>query len=584
MINSRPSEWIDWILTTLRWLFLVGMAVAVAIQDRMSLLVALALLAAALWNFLLTVWASLGHRLPAHRLVNLAGDLLISYLLFFLSGGITGSLSWVGVLPLITTSLYFSLRSTLLIALLNLAVQGLIGLISAPPAAVLLFVGTLAPLYLVLSLLFSYLNHKIIQRKALPEKQTATNDPDPEREQSLNRQVIFNLISELTSSLNYQRVLDTALDLSASAITEHEEQADKLVGAVLLFSKQDNGLPELQVGSARHFTPTDLRICLPGTAGLIGRSIDNGEPHLSKDPANDPELGRIIALRACQSAYSIPLRLNLDTYGVLLFAHPEPDFFTAERREILDIVGNQSVIAIQNARLYQDLEQEKERMMAIQEESRKKLARDLHDGPTQSVAAIAMRVNFARRLIERDAKAAADEMFKIEELARRTTKEIRHMLFTLRPLVLESQGLSAALGSMADKMHETYGQNVIIQSDQRVVEELEMGKQGVIFYIAEEAVNNARKHARAAHIWVRLKQAEPDLALLEVEDDGVGFDLKATDANYENRGSLGMVNMRERAELVNGLLQIDSAVGKGTRIRLLIPLSEAAADRIRRGL
>src|SRR5512140_3158149 len=117
---------------------------------------------------------------------------------------------------------------------------------------------------------------------------------------------------------------------------------------------------------------------------------------------------------------------------------------------------------MQNARLYSDLEQEKERMLEIQEDARKKLARDLHDGPTQSVAAIAMRVNFARRLMERDAKAAAEELFKIEDLARHTTKEIRHMLFTLRPLILESSGLTAALEAMAEKMHETYSQNVLI--------------------------------------------------------------------------------------------------------------------------
>jgi len=241
------------------------------------------------------------------------------------------------------------------------------------------------------------------------------------------------------------------------------------------------------------------------------------------------------------------------------------------------------VVAIQNARLYHDLEQEKERMTEIQEEARKKLARDLHDGPTQSVAALAMRVNFARRLMDRDARAAAEELFKVEDLARRATKEIRHMLFTLRPLILESQGLVAALQSMAEKMKETYDQNVVIEANPEVVSQIEVGKQGVIFYIAEEAVNNARKHAQAAHIWVRLKEAGKDLALLEIEDDGVGFDLESVDATYDHRGSLGMVNMRERTELVNGVLQLDSAEGRGTRIRVIIPLTEDAADRIRRG-
>ena len=170
-----------------------------------------------------------------------------------------------------------------------------------------------------------------------------------------------------------------------------------------------------------------------------------------------------------------------------------------------------------------------------------------------------MRVNFARRLMERDIKAASDEMYKIEDLARRTTKEIRHMLFTLRPLVLESQGLVAALESMAEKMNETYDQNVTIQAEPRVVDELEAGKQAVVFYIAEEAVNNARKHAQAAHIWVRLKMLKENISLLEIEDDGGGFDVGAVGSSYESRGSLGMVNMRERTELVNGVLRIDSA-------------------------
>jgi len=184
-------------------------------------------------------------------------------------------------------------------------------------------------------------------------------------------------------------------------------------------------------------------------------------------------------------------------------------------------------------------------------------------------------------LIERDTDAAADELFKVEELARRTTKEIRHMLFTLRPLVLESQGLVAAFESMAEKMRETFEQNVIIEADQSVIPNLEPGKQGVVFYIGEEAVNNARKHAQAAHIWVRLKPAGEGIVLLEIEDDGVGFDVGEVNQNYESRSSLGMVNMRERTELVNGVLQLTSAKGKGTQIRVYIPTTEGAAEKLR---
>jgi signal transduction histidine kinase len=137
---------------------------------------------------------------------------------------------------------------------------------------------------------------------------------------------------------------------------------------------------------------------------------------------------------------------------------------------------------------------------------------------------------------------------------------------------------------MAEKMKETYDQTVLVSVDPALVPELEIGKQGVIFYIADEAVTNARKHATAEHIWIRLKSIQEDLALLEIEDDGVGYDVEAVDASYEHRGSLGMVNMRERSELLNGILKIDSARGKGTRVRVLIPLTEEASDRLRRGL
>jgi signal transduction histidine kinase len=394
---------------------------------------------------------------------------------------------------------------------------------------------------------------------------------------------VYNLISALNATLNYQRVLDTALDLSSDALGKIKPSQERMVSAVLLFSENDGGQPHLSVGSARRFTPADMRITVTGTSGLVGEAIEEGVSTFTKEIAEDPELSRFVGLRGCKSVYCVPISSGLDRYGVLVFAHPEPDYFTPSQREVLDLIGTQTMIAIQNARLYQDLEQEKERMMDIQEEARKKLARDLHDGPTQSIAAIAMRVNFARRLMERDAKAGAEELYKIEDLARRTTKEIRHMLFTLRPLVLESQGLVAALEAMAEKMKDTYGQNVTIVADPNVVSELEMGKQGVIFYIAEEAVNNARKHAQAARIWVRIKAIEKEVALLEIEDNGVGFNVGAVDASYELRGSLGMVNMRERTELVNGILQIDSAEGKGTRIRVFIPLSEEASDKLRRG-
>ena len=147
------------------------------------------------------------------------------------------------------------------------------------------------------------------------------------------------------------------------------------------------------------------------------------------------------------------------------------------------------------------------------------------------------------------------------------------MLFTLRPLILESQGLVSALHQLADKTRDLTGHEVLVEVDGEEADGLQASGQGLVFFIAEEAVNNARKHAEAEHVWIRLRREGPSL-VMEVEDDGVGFNVGAVDASYAQRGSLGMVSMRERTELLGGSLTVDSVEGRGTRVRLTVPLTE----------
>ena len=397
--------------------------------------------------------------------------------------------------------------------------------------------------------------------------------------ESLEREVIrlrslLRMTATLNATLNYERVLEMTLDMANSALTDAQDT--QLVSVLMLFNHED-----LYIAAARGLPHADMRVTFPGERGILGESLSTVQTRISNTPSGDSELKRLTAVHNCKLVVCIPLVVGLEIYGVLLFAHARDGFLTQDRIELLEAISHQAMIALQNARLYQDLEQEKERIGEIQEEARKKLARDLHDGPTQSIGAIAMRVNFARRLLTRDPEQAAGELFQIEELARRTTKEIRQMLFTLRPLILESEGLIPALNQLSEKMHENHNQNVIIEADETVLEDMEVGKLGVIFFIVEEAVNNARKHARAKHIWVRLTR-KGDLIHLEIEDDGVGFDVSSIQSNYEQRDSLGMVNLHERAELVNGILKIDSAPGGGTRISVTVPGTIEAAERLHR--
>jgi signal transduction histidine kinase len=565
----------DWFAISLRWAAMVGLVGSLALGESLTVALTWPLALLIVWNMAMTVLASLNTRLPYHRQINLAADVLLSGALFWVQGGLAGPASWVGLLPILTGAAYYELAGALAsaccFALLAFAMSRF-SPAAKSPLTLIWIAGNLS-----LGGLFGFLGTQLMKRLRIRRRGWLEADEKKRNFQSERLRAIYELISTLTATLSYKRVLDSALDMGYSALSpDADENANEpLVSVVLLFRGG-----QLRVGSARRFTVADMRVTFDGSEGILKKVFDEGEPIFSKDIGYDPELGRVIAFRNCTSAYCFPLRSGFNVYGAMLYAHPDPNYFNSDRRDLLDIIGRHAVIAIQNARLYQDLVEEKERMIEVHEEARKKLARDLHDGPTQSVAAMAMRINIARRMLEKNAKGVPEELTKIEDLAHRTTKEIRHMLFTLRPLILESQGLGAALKSMADKMRETFNQNVIISIDERIASQMELGKQGVIFYIIEEAINNARKHANASNIWVRLQPFQEGVALLEVEDDGIGFDVEAVNKAYDKRSSLGMVNLRERAELVNGLLNIQSALGKGTKVMVYLPLSEEAADRL----
>jgi signal transduction histidine kinase len=566
----------DWFAISLRWIMLVGLIVSLGLGDKLGLSISWPLGLLVAWNLGMAALAGMNMRMPYHRPVIVLADIALAGAFYWVQGGLHGPAVWVGLLPILTGSIYFELLGALFASLLF---SGFIIYAGVQEEGDLPLAITISTTLVVLGLIFGFLGRSMIAHMRKNRALWQDSEEKKSAMQAERMRAIYELTTTLSSTLSYKRVLESALNMSAAALNPDPEQLlnDPLVGAVMLF----NG-GKLRVGSARRFTTADMRATFDAAEGVLKKTLDEGDPLFFKDIGYDPELGRVIALRNCTSGYCFPLRSGFNVYGVMLFAHPDPEYFTTERRNLLDIIGRQAVIAIQNASLYQNLVEEKERMVEIHEEARKKLARDLHDGPTQSVAAMAMRLNITRRMLTKDVKGATEEIVKLEELAHRTTKEIRHMLFTLRPLILESQGLAAAVQAMADKVMETYSQKVTLNIEERVTTQLEMGKQGVIFYIIEEAVNNARKHASAPVIAVSLRQMDAGISLLEITDNGMGFDVKAMTEAYDKRASssLGMVNLRERAELVNGLLQIDSALGKGTKVQVYIPLTEDAADRL----
>ncbi len=572
----RPGRHLDRILFWLRWLLLAGVAlpgpltgdalgIAPGYRDERVLLV---LAAGSVANLLLGV------------LSLAAPPRLLAALSTLLDGALAGAFYWAyrgAGTPLLALGAVAILPAAFRAGLGGMLLALLLVTLASLPGALLdpLTGESLAHWVLNLLLLGSVGALGWATRRSLREMSWAERLDEAQRLRAARERAraIYEMANALSASLDHRRVLEAAQGIGTLALRDELGPNVRLISAVLLFQGEDH---LLRVITAQGLTRADATVAVPGRQGVLGLALNSATPVFGGDGNRDPELSYFVAFQEAKSVLAIPLRAGIDVYGVMVFGADRPNAFSDEHLELMTAIGTQSALALQNAVLYQNLLLEKERIVEVEEDARKKLARDLHDGPTQTVAAIAMRINYIRRLVERQPQQALEELWKIEELARRTTKEIRHMLFTLRPLALESKGLLAALEQLAEKMRDTYDTTVLVEGSPEVERLLDANAQGVLFYIAEEAVNNARKHAQSNHIWVRLL-AENGAVAVEIEDDGVGFDLQAMGTGYEQRGSLGMVNMRERAELIQGTLHIDSAPGKGTRIRVLVPL-KASAD------
>jgi signal transduction histidine kinase len=407
---------------------------------------------------------------------------------------------------------------------------------------------------------------RIIARRQAAEREKEQRQLHAAREHT---RLTFELASTLSATLNYDKVLQAMLEVGEKGLRELSNGRIKQVGVVMLFSRD-----HLRIVASRHLPLRDRNLVFDSKKGVLAEALNTAESVLTDDPVSDPELGRLIAMHQCKQAVVVPLRAGFESFGVVVFGSSKPNTYDEDLQDMLMAISNQAIVALQNAQLYQDLREEKERIVAVEEDARKKLARDLHDGPTQTIASIAMKVNYARMLLreQSDVEKATDELEQVEDLARHTTKEIRHMLFTLRPLILETQGLRAALEQYISKLQETSDLPVHLEAKPEVDQMLDRDDQGVLFYIIEEAIGNARKHAQPDNVWVRLYLEGENTLIAEVEDDGEGFDVETVQASYDQRGSLGLVNMHERAEMLDGEVSISSAPGEGTKITLSVPL------------
>jgi len=389
-------------------------------------------------------------------------------------------------------------------------------------------------------------------------------------------EMLYNVGRALTSTLDLSAVLDQTMALAAQAL-------DAQGSSLMLIDPERRELVFAVPHGEAAGALKEMRIGL--NEGIAGWVATHGDPVLLNDVRGDPRhAARVDSAThfTTRSILCVPLQVSTGgqprTIGVLEVVNKRAGDFTEDDLEWLRILGAQAAIAIENARLYEDLRAQRDRIIKAQEEVRHELARDLHDGAAQVLGALILNLDNVRRLLKASPRKAAAELDYIENLARQAHLQVRQLLFELRPVILETQGLVPALKAYVQQIQAEAPFAIEMQADPIPPIAREAG--AMIFAVVQEAVNNAKKHAHAKQVWLRLREVNGFLHV-EVEDDGVGFDLGETLATYDQRSSLGLINMRERATLLDGRLDILSprpGGEGGTLVRLIVPLARVAAS------
>ena len=383
--------------------------------------------------------------------------------------------------------------------------------------------------------------------------------------------LLYQVGQAMASTFDLTKLLNDTLQLTTSVI-------DAAASALLLIDEQSSELVFEATHGAKGAVVPRQRIGLD--QGIAGWVATHGEPVIVNDVSKDERFSQkadVHTSALTRSIAAVPLQIKGKTIGVLeVLNKSSTDGFDEEDLRLILTLATQAAIAIENARLYQSLWEERDRIIQAQEDVRKELSRKLHDGAVQFLAAIAMNVEHIGRLLKLKPEAVFAELDALRKLVHQATREARMVLFELRPVILESRGLVPALRSYVNQLrdseefavHLDVG-NFDLQLDPKVA--------GTIFSIVQEAINNVKKHARARSVWLSLA-VDRDQLVVGIKDDGQGFDLKAVERDYDQRGSFGLLNMHERAELIDGFLVIESSQvepERGTVVTLRVPLNKA---------
>ena len=380
------------------------------------------------------------------------------------------------------------------------------------------------------------------------------------------------IITTISQSLDLDKILNDALnktlavmEIEAGMVHLLNEKADRLSIMV------HQGLSPEHVQEIRKLKLGEH---------IVGRAVQSGEPVVVNDITDSTEAATMVGERQEFRAYSsVPVRSKNKVLGALSLASYLPNKFEPETVHLLSAIGDAIGIAVENARATQKLEEASkvreqllEKLISAQEEERRRIARELHDEASQSLAALAINLETIADTLPASYRATRQKLDILKERAIQTAGGIRDLALELRPSALDDLGLSMAIDWYAKGYLAKRGLDVKIEVTNPKTK-LPSYTETMLFRIIQEALTNVVKHAEANKVRVQL-QLNDSAAIVEVEDNGKGFDVESALSREGVRQNLGIHGMAERAALLGGNFTIRSQPGQGTCLRVEVPLME----------
>jgi signal transduction histidine kinase len=414
-----------------------------------------------------------------------------------------------------------------------------------------------------------------ILRRALNDMRIELKTAYGELEQRTKEFSSLLSISEILTSLPDLSNLDIAL---GSVLEKTLEIMKANTGGILLWDEERQMLYyRVHRGlSKKHAREACYRL----GEGIAGRVAQSGESIIADEIQADAAADQFGALTRDSIRWfaSVPLRSKRKVLGVLLIASHEPREFSSSDLQFLEGIARQIATAIENAKLHEEVQHKEEvrgellrEVLSIQEGERGRIARELHDETSQVLASLNASLEATAGMLPASAEQAKAMLKKTQALSVGLLDEIHRLIYELRPTLLDDLGLVAAARWLADNNLGTAGVVVNFKTtgQQR---RLSLQLETTLFRVIQEAVTNIVRHAHAKNVNISLRFKKRSIRV-HIRDDGRGFDVEEAISSKDRPRGLGLLGMKERAELMHGTWSMRSHPDGGTEIDIEIPIN-----------